>query len=264
MENSFDTSKGKLAYQFINKNSTKHLLLIHGFIEDHEVWNGIMNDIDSNIILVDLLGFGDSIPNKTFDFSMYQQAVALNELLDFLQPQDLYVLGHSMGGYVTLELSLLYPDFNMGLLHSTCVEDNEEKKLNRNKTIEVLEREPSVFIREFYWNLFAEHHKTKFADVIEVLKSKAEKIPVNYIIETVKGLRDRKDHTKTWELAGGNNTMIAGKFDKLFPVDELEELAFLAGADFVELSNSGHMGFYEEPEGLKTAIRLWLEMEDQD
>jgi pimeloyl-ACP methyl ester carboxylesterase len=262
MGNSFDSSKGKLAYQFINKNSTKHLLLIHGFIEDHEVWNGIIQDIDCNIILVDMLGFGDSIPNAGFDFSMYQHAVSLNELLDHLQPQDLYVLGHSMGGYVTLELSLLYPDLNIGLLHSTCVEDNEEKKLNRNKTIEVLQREPSVFIREFYWNLFAEHHKTQFTEIIEELRKKAENIPVNYIIETVKGLRDRKDHTKTWELAGGKNTIIAGKFDKLMPIDDLEELAFLAGADFVELADSGHMGFYEEPEGLITAIRLWMELED--
>src|SRR5687768_6340325 len=98
MENSFDTSKGKLAYQIINKHSTKHLLLIHGFIEDHEVWNKITDGIDANLIVIDLLGFGDSIPNESFDFSMYQHAVALNELLDFLQPKDLYVLGHSMGG----------------------------------------------------------------------------------------------------------------------------------------------------------------------
>jgi pimeloyl-ACP methyl ester carboxylesterase len=261
MDNFFETSKGKLAYQFINKNSTKHLLLIHGFIEDHEVWDGITDGIDANIILVDLLGFGESIPNKNFDFSMYQHAVALNEWLDFLQPANIYVLGHSMGGYITLELSLLNPDINIGLLHSTCVEDNEERKSNRNKTIEVLEKDPSIFIREFYWNLFAEHHKNKFADIIEMLKSKAEKIPVQYIIETVKALRDRKDHTKTWELAGGNNTMIAGKFDKLWPIDDLEELAFLAGSDFVELSDSAHMGFYEEPEGLKAAIILWLALD---
>jgi pimeloyl-ACP methyl ester carboxylesterase len=261
MENSFDTSKGKLSYTFISKNSNKHLMLIHGFIEDHEVWNGIIDGIDCNIILIDLLGFGSSIPNKTFDFSMQQHAVAVNELLEFLHPQDLYVLGHSMGGYITLELSLLNPDINIGLLHSTCVEDNEERKSNRNKTIEVLEREPSIFIREFYWNLFAEHHKNKFTTVIEELKIKAEKIPVHYIIETVKGLRDRKDHTKTWELAGGNNTIIAGKYDKLWNMDELEEMAFLAGSDFVELSNSGHMGFYEEPEELKAAITFWMDLE---
>ncbi len=261
MNDFFETSKGKIGYQFISKNSNKHLLLMHGFMEDHEVWDGLIEDIDSNIILIDLLGFGKSIPNKTFDFSMQQQAMAINELVDFLEPIHLFVLGHSMGGYIALELSLLNPDINIGLLHSTCVEDDKERKSNRNKTIEVLEREPSIFIREFYWNLFAEHHKTQFSSIIDQLKSKAEKIPVNYIIETVKGLRDRKDHTKTWELAGGNNTMIAGKYDKLWNVEDLEELAFLAGSDFVELSDSGHMGFYEEPEGLKTAIQLWLNLE---
>jgi pimeloyl-ACP methyl ester carboxylesterase len=261
MENNFNTSKGKISYRYIDQKSAKTLLLLHGFMEDHSVWDGISGNINANIIWMDLLGFGESIPNGLFDFSMQQHAVAINELLDHLQPTGLYVLGHSMGGYITMELSLLDPDINIGLLHSTCIEDNEERKSNRNKTIGVLEKDPAVFIREFYWNLFAEHHKNEFTSRIEILKSKAEKIPVEYIIGSVKGMRDRKDHTKTWELAGGKNIMIAGKYDKLWNIEDLEELAFLAGADFVELSNTGHMGFYEEPEKLINTVKQWMELD---
>lgn len=267
MKNIFETTKGNLCYEFINKESDKNLLLIHGFMEDHEIWDEIINEVDANIILVDLLGYGNSIPNDSFDFSMQQHAISINELLESLLLQNLYVLGHSMGGYITLELSLLNPDINIGLLHSTCIEDNDERKANRDKTIKVLELDEgkNIFIREFYWNLFAEHRKNEFADKIEILKQQAktwaEKIPVQYIIETVKGLRDRKDHTKTWELSAGNNLLIGGTHDKLLDVEELEELAFLGDADWVEMTNSGHMGFYEEPEGLIIAIRLWMGME---
>lgn len=261
MENIFESSKGTIWYELINKDNKKTLLLIHGFMEDHEIWNELKEKLNVNLILVDLLGFGESNPNKSFDFSMQQQAQSIHELLEFLMPSNLYVLGHSMGGYITLELSLLDPDINIGLLHSTCVADNEEKKESRNKTIEVLERDPLVFIREFYWNLFAEHRKNEFAETVEILKHKAEKIPTEYIIETVKALRDRKDHTQTWKLTGGDKILIGGTYDKLMDVEELEELSFLGESDWAEMENSGHMGFYEEPERLRAIVRFWMDME---
>ena len=259
MKSWFDSSKGKIGYELVSKGSDKNLLLLHGFMEDQEVWNHVIPHLEANIILADLLGFGKSIPNKSFDFSMQQHAASLHELLEFLMPDPLYVLGHSMGGYISLELSLLDPDIHIGLLHSTCAPDTEERKASRNKTIEVLERDPSIFIREFYWNLFAEHHKNTFAQQIEALKLQAEKILPAYIIETVKALRDRKDHTQTWKLSGGNNILIGGSFDKILDVEELEELAFLGGADWAEMTGSGHMGFYEEPEGLAAIIHTWME-----
>ena len=261
MESFFESAKGKIWYDLINKNSKKNLLLIHGFMEDHEIWDELKENLNANIILVDLLGFGDSTPNKSFDFSMQQHAKSIYELLEFLNPQNLYILAHSMVGYITLELSLLNPEINIGLLHSTCVSDSDERKENRNKTIEILERDSSVFIREFYWNLFAEHRKNEFAIMIDILKYKAEKIPTEYIIETVKALRDRKDHTQTWNISGGDNILIGGTYDKLLNVEELEELSFLGESDWAEMENSGHMGFYEEPERLRAIVRYWMDLE---
>lgn len=259
MKTHFDSSKGKIAYWYNNSGLPKTILLIHGFMEDHEVWNDLSKDLNANVMMLDLLGFGESEPVESFHFTMQEQAEGINELLESLKIENLYVLGHSMGGYITLELSLLIPEINIGLLHSTCVADTDERKANRNKTIQVLEKDPALFIREFYWNLFAEHRKNEFAEIINIQKKKAEKIPVDYIIQTVRGLRDRKDHTQTWKLSGGDNILIGGTYDKLINVEEIEELAFLADAMWVELSDSGHMGFYEEPENLHGIVNHWLE-----
>lgn len=259
MKSHFYSSKGKITYWHDNKGSDKTILLLHGFMEDQEVWNDLAKELSINVITLDLLGFGESEPKVEFQFTMQEHAEAINELLESLKVEDLYVLGHSMGGYISLELSLLIPDFNIGLLHSTCVADTDEKKSNRNKTIQVLERDPQLFIREFYWNLFAEHRKNEFGEIIETLKKKAEKIPVENIIKAVRGLRDRKDHTQTWKLSGGKNIMIGGTYDKLINVEEIEELAFLGGAEWVELTDSGHMGFYEEPQFLPGIIENWID-----
>jgi pimeloyl-ACP methyl ester carboxylesterase len=259
MNELFETSKGKIWYNVIDKGSNKNILLIHGFMEDHEVWNDLVKNLHANIISVDLLGFGNSVPNSSFNFSMIDQSVAINELLTFLAPPNLFVLGHSMGGYITLELFRLNPSIRMGLLHSTIVADSEEKKANRNKTIEVLEKDPTVFIREFYWNLFAEFHKNKFSKQVEVLKQKAEKIPVSYIISTVQALRDRKDQTDLWHNSDNDALWIAGAHDKLISLKELDSLSDDGPAVFVVLKDSGHMGFYEEPENLIEVVNDWLE-----
>lgn len=260
MKNSFESSQGTIFYEFIDKGKTKTILLIHGFMEDHEVWNELKEKLSANIIVIDILGFGQSFPNTEFDFSMVQHALSIHELLNFLQPKNLFVLGHSMGGYITLELCKLNPKINMALLHSTCLADSDDKKQNRNKTIEVLERDASVFIREFYWNLFAKHRKNEFAERIESLKQKAEKIPFENIIKTVKALRDRADNTEVWKQSDADNIIIGGRFDKLMDVEELEGLSYLGESDWAELEDSGHMGFYEEPESLRDIIRYWMEI----
>lgn len=234
------------------------ILLMHGFMEDHEVWNNIIPELKSNVVVVDLIGFGNSTPSPTFDFSMMSQARAMQELLEEIKLANIFVLGHSMGGYVSLELSLLLPELKIGLLHSTCIADSEERKINRNKTIEVLQKDASIFIREFYWNLFAEHRKNEFSSRVEELKLKASAIPVNNIIETVKALRDRNDHQSTWVKLTKSSLMIAGTYDKLIDVEDVKRLSGMNHSTFVELKNSGHMGFYEEPEKLIEAINQWI------
>lgn len=258
MENNFESSQGKIYYQVVDKRSETTLLLLHGFMVDHAVWNQVAPLLQANLVMVDLLGFGKSTPHSEFNFSMHQHAVSLLELISFLQLNNYAVLGHSMGGYIALELSTLAPGNPTLLLHSTCKPDNEERKINRNKTIEVLQKQPAVFIREFYWNLFAEHRKTEFESLIEDLKKKAEKIPVNNIIQTIQALRDRKDHTPTWQTSIQKNMLIGGTYDKLLDVQELKQISAMASTGWAEMKDSGHMSFYEEPVAVAEAINNWL------
>lgn len=257
MINMFESELGKLWFNFTDRQKNKTVLLIHGFMEDHEIWKNIAPSLNANMLVVDVMGFGKSIPSSTFDFSMKSQAMAIQQLLQHLNLSQIHVVGHSMGGYIALELSVLMPQLKIGLLHSTCVADSDERKLNRNKTIDVLEKDASIFIREFYWNLFAEHRKNEFAAIVEELKLKANKIPVRNIIETVKGLRDRKNNESTWKNLH-DALMVAGTYDKLIDIQEVKGLAKINNAHFTELLNSGHMGFYEEPEKVIESVNDWL------
>lgn len=251
-------NEGRLCYQIMDKGLPETMLMIHGFMEDHSIWQNLLPGLKANIILVDLPGFGASIPDKGFDFSMKSQAKVIQLLLEHLQTTDIRVLGHSMGGYIALELATQLPQIKIGLLHSTCLADTEERRQNRNKTIGVLEKDASIFIREFYWNLFAENRKTEFSSEVEMLKQMATQIPVYHIIETVKALRDRKNHEETWTNLIHQPLLIGGVHDKLIDINDLRNIAAKKQALYFELNNSGHMGFYEDPNQVIASLNEWI------
>ncbi len=62
------------------------------------------------------------------------------------------ILGHSMGGYITLALAENHPEIlsAFGFIHSTAFADSEEKKQNRLRGIEMIENYGGyTFIKEY-------------------------------------------------------------------------------------------------------------------
>jgi pimeloyl-ACP methyl ester carboxylesterase len=63
-----------------------------------------------------------------------------------------------MGGYIALEIASQFPERvqKVVMLHSTFVADTEEKKINRDRTADLLAKKgTSFFIGPFLSNLFA-------------------------------------------------------------------------------------------------------------
>lgn len=238
------------------------LVFIHGFCEDYSIWNNIAEDLisDYRILQVDCIGFGNSTPGDSFGFSMREQAAALDELLSLLKIDHAVFIGHSMGGYISLCLLSIHPELFKGmvLVHSTADSDTPERKENRNKTIQLVERSPQVFIREFYYNLFAPHRKNEFEREIGVFREKANCILSTSIIGTLKGLRDRENTIELLRNSSIHKLIVAGRYDLLIPVNQLKKLAEYCFCDYDELENSGHMGFLEEPQNLHSVIKNWL------
>ena len=112
------------------------LMLVHGFIEDGSMWDGMIDGLKKNykVIVPDLPGFGKS-PLSVKELSMEWYAECVHEILKAENVKELILLGHSMGGYVTLNFAEKYDDMlaGFGLLNSHCFEDTPAKKENRLK-----------------------------------------------------------------------------------------------------------------------------------
>src|SRR5690606_32903791 len=89
---------------------------------------------------IDLPGFGNSdlMENLTIE----KMAEAVNAVLEHLNMERCIMVGHSMGGYVSLAFAEQHADKLAGLcmFHSHPFADSEEKKEGRMKAIEFIRK----------------------------------------------------------------------------------------------------------------------------
>ncbi|MFL5728399.1 MAG: alpha/beta fold hydrolase, partial [Cytophagaceae bacterium] len=120
----------------------KTIVLVHGFCESQEIWKKTQAALSAHyrVICPDLPGFGKS-PLKVKDISIAYYAEMIKELLAFLNVEKCCMIGHSLGGYITLAFAEKYSAMlsSFGLFHSTAFADSPEKKENRNKTIQFIQ-----------------------------------------------------------------------------------------------------------------------------
>ena len=109
------------------------VVFVHGFGEDGEVWKNQVDYLKDKAMLIipDLPGSGQS--EMIDDMSMVGMAECVKALVDFENIDKFTLLGHSMGGYISLAFAEKYPGMlnAFGLIHSTAYADTEEKKNTR-------------------------------------------------------------------------------------------------------------------------------------
>ena len=138
-------------------NSKRTVVLIHGFLESHKVWNDYAKVLakHNTVYAIDLPGHGES-ESLGYIHSMEDMAGCVKKVLDDNSKRKAVIIGHSLGGYVALAFGDKYPDAIKGLclFNSTAKPDTEEKVKFRNRAIQVVKRNHEMFIKEAIPNLF--------------------------------------------------------------------------------------------------------------
>ena len=110
------------------------ILMLHGFTADNIVWLRFARHFTGkyNVIIPDLLGHGNSDYNANWNYSAKSQTDMLVTLLDELKVDKVHVIGNSMGGFISAQLALDYPE----RLHSACYVDPAGIKSVTESTLE--------------------------------------------------------------------------------------------------------------------------------
>jgi len=229
------------------------IVLLHGYLESSEVWNGFSEKLASSfrVITVDLPGCGLSDVYGEVH-SMEFMAMAIKELIDYLSLKEVFLTGHSLGGYVTLAFLELFPDQLSGycLFHSQPFPDSPEALDKRKREIEiVIMGKKNLMYPDNVIRMFAPSNLEKFSDALQRSKDIASRIPGKGIIAVLNGMMIRPSRLTFMEQGKVPCLWILGSMDNYIPCDLIQTQVNLPlNARVVVLTNSGHMGFVEEEE----------------
>jgi pimeloyl-ACP methyl ester carboxylesterase len=249
--------------RFSSSGNGKTIVLLHGFLESKEMWKDFANVLSQQfrVVAIDLPGHGQSdVLEQPLTISLMADAV--EAVIQHSKINSCVMIGHSMGGYVTLEFARRYPEKlkGFGLFHSHAAADTEAVKENRRRTINIVKRNKTGFIVDFVPDLFAKSNVEKFQNQISSLQQEALKTPEAGIIAALEAMRDRSGKIDLLTTTVLPVLFIAGKEDSRIPLSTIIAQAMLPGhSEILILAGTGHMGFLEESEKTLGFIRSFAE-----
>lgn len=237
----------------------KCVVLLHGYMESMVIWDEFVYLLRDHVrvVTLDLPGHGVSIvAGEVHTMEYLAECVALT--MEALGIARYSVVGHSMGGYVALAMCELYADRldSVVLLSSTTSADTQEKCERRRREIELIKAgKKNMLARLVPHAGFAPQNAKRLADRIEDVEELVMITEDEGVMAALAGMIERKDRDDVLRKSPVPHMLIFGKWDAYIPLDVAEQLAAQhPEARVVWLENSGHMGFYEEPERCAEAI----------
>ena len=99
-------------YRESGNSNNPTLLFIHGFLGSSYDWIEMIRYYDDNyhVIAIDLPGFGASEKSLNYNYARENQANTVIELIKSLQLEDVTLVGHSMGGMISLMSAYKEPE----------------------------------------------------------------------------------------------------------------------------------------------------------
>jgi pimeloyl-ACP methyl ester carboxylesterase len=238
----------------------KPVLLLHGFAEDGNLWNKQIDVLKENNLLIipDLPGSGQSEmltgTRSLKDYAEVVKAIA-DEVISKNNEENekqFCLIGHSMGGYITLAFAEKYPDLlnSFGLFHSSSFPDTEEKKATRRKGIAFIKKNGTeAFLKTSIPNLFSEKTKSENPEMIAQLFEIAKIISPEALIQYYEAMILRPDRTAVLRTFDKPVLFIIGKEDNAVPLKASLSQCYIPAISFVHiLEHSGHMGMWEQAE----------------
>ena len=115
----------EIHYELHGEGPGTPLVLTHGFAAPFEQWKPDVMPLGAArpLLLYDVRGHGETtVPPDPSDYSMPVFAADLDALLDALEIQRAHIAGVSMGGMVTAQFAVDFPDkcASVSIIDSTC------------------------------------------------------------------------------------------------------------------------------------------------
>ncbi len=263
MKKTFQYQNAAVSYSIYGTG--KPVVLLHGFAEDNTIWNSQVSFLKNyfQLIVPDLPGSGGSELLTDAEVGIVDYADCIYALLENESICNCMMIGHSMGGYITLALAEKYPAklSGFGLVNSTAFEDSKEKKLMRQKGIQLMEDYGVFpFLKNTTPNLFSQKFKQEHAEVVNALAEDGKKFTTAALVQYYKAMMNRADRTEVLKTSGVPVLFIIGSEDVAAPLNDLLEQVHLPKVSHIHIIEGvGHMSMLEAPDELNKHLLQFVE-----
>jgi pimeloyl-ACP methyl ester carboxylesterase len=241
-------------------------MLLHGFGEDGTIWDDQVSTLreDFRVYIPDLPGTGlsaDALVTEK-EWTIEKFAGVIREIAMHEHLSTFVLLGHSMGGYITLAFAEEYPDLlsGFGLIHSTAYADNEEKIDARKKGIEFINTHGAVkFLEQMIPNLYGDMYKSLHPEEITAQLESSKGFSGATLNSYYTAMMIRPDRRQILSNSQKPVLFIIGAEDKTVNLsDSLAQSHLAEESHVILLEKSAHMGMREETHKTTSAIKEFL------
>ena len=237
------------------------VVLIHGFLENSTMWDKITPELikKNRVITIDLLGHGKS-DCLGYVHSMELFSETIEAVLKHLKIRKYILVGHSLGGYISLAIAKINPSKIKGLclLNSTSNEDSKDRKKLRIRANKMVQNNFEMMVELSVSNLFHQENLLKFKQEIEVVKKNALQTSVQGYIAANEGMKNRPNLNHFLKESNFKKLIIIGKKDPVLDFETSLEEAKNTNSEFV-IFPDGHMSHVENKTELIAALKTFVE-----
>jgi pimeloyl-ACP methyl ester carboxylesterase len=225
------------------------LLLLPGLLEDADVFEHQVKGLAGVAVSAADLTRSDTI------------AALAGDALAQAPTGRFALAGHSMGGYVALEILRRAPERveRLALLNTHARPDSQESIENRRRLMALAERDFPAVSTELFPRLVAPEH-LKEVGIGGKVTEMALGTGKEAFLRQQRAIIGRIDSRPHLAAIRCPTLVLAGRHDAIMPVEVLEELARgIPGARLEIIEHCGHLSPLEQPDIVTRLLREWLE-----
>jgi 3-oxoadipate enol-lactonase len=228
------------------------VVFLHGYPLDHRMWGtGVGGFLPHHrVLLVDLPGFGDArdLPSPE---SLEGFSEAVDHTLETRLVEPATIVGHSMGGYVALDLYRRHSGrFRALVLTNTRSQgDSPEGRTTRLAAATRLERPgEGIALDDTVRSLLAPHTFTTSSEVVATVRGIVASARPERLAPTLRALASRPDLTDVLPTIRVPTLVLWGASDQLIPPAQTRQMVGqIPRSTGVEITGAGHLPSLEAP-----------------